>query len=600
MDDTTRMRRAGADGIDGADGTREWGGRQLLTLGVVLLGMLTLSMSMSGTTVALTGIGAELGASGPALQWVVTGYFLTASSFMLLFGSLGDLVGRRRTYRTGAVLFALGLGLGALAPGIGLLDAARALAGLGAAGVMAGGGALLASAFRGAARTKAFAALGTTGGVGLALGPTLTGALVGSVGWRVAFGLFAAVGLLVAAGAGAADETRTGGAPPGEARPGGARPGGAQPGGVRPGRARPGGARPGGARPGRARPGGARPGRAQLGGAQLGGRTKPNGAQTAGRTKLDGAGAALFVLGLGLLMAGVTQGPANGWTSPPVLAALAAGPALLAAFAVRQSRTARPLLDLTLVRDRHYLAWTVAGLSAAVGFAGSLTHLPTYFQGVDGLSAGRAGAAMLWLTAPVLVAPLLGGRLLTRGVPARAVITGALALVAGGNAWLTVLEPGAGTARLAGPLLAVGIGTGLANGIVDGQAMNRVGTDRAGMAAGFLNTVRGGGQAMVIAALGAALLTLVSSRVGSAQVAAEVVSGHLAGGERAFLAAQFTSAWHTVLWAVAALVTLALAAVATLLRPDHRPGSGLGTNPDSDTGVRPAPTHRPKAAQGAN
>ncbi|GLW53258.1 MFS transporter [Kitasatospora phosalacinea] len=554
----------------------------MLTLGVVLLGMLTLSMSMSGTTVALTDIGAELGASGTALQWVVTGYFLTASSFMLLFGSLGDLFGRRRTYRTGAVVFALGLGLGALAPGIGFLDATRALAGLGAAGVMAGGGALIASAFRGAARTRAFAALGTTGGVGLALGPTLTGALVGSVGWRIAFGLFAAVGLLVAAGAGAADETRPGA--------------GTQTVGVRPDGARPDGVRPDGARPDGVRTAGVR----------------TAGARTAGRTKLDGAGAALFVLGLGLLMAGVTQGPANGWTSPPVLAALTAGPALLVAFAVRQSRTAHPLLDLSLVRDRHYLAWTVAGLSAAVGFAGSLTHLPTYFQGVDGLSAGQAGAAMLWLTAPVLVAPLLGGRLLTRGVPARVVITGALALVAGGNAWLTVLEPGAGTARLAGPLLAVGIGTGLANGIVDGQAMNRVGTDRAGVAAGFLNTVRGGGQAMVIAALGAALLTLVSSRVSSAQVAAEVVSGHLTGGERAFLAEQFTSAWHTVLWTVAALVALALATVATLLRPDNRPdnrpgtgistsiGTGISTSTDVAIGVRPTPAHRTKAAQGAN
>ncbi|GAA2082977.1 MFS transporter [Kitasatospora saccharophila] len=517
MDDTTQARRSGA----ARNGT-ERGGRRALTLGVVLLGMLTLAMSMSGTTVALSDIGAELGASGPALQWVVTGYFLTASSFMLVFGALGDLFGRRRTYRAGAAVFAVGLGLSALAPGAWFLDAARALAGLGAAGVMSGGGALLASAFEGPARTRAFAAFGTTGGVGLALGPTLTGALVGSVGWRVAFGLFAAVGALVAGGAGLLAEPRP-----------------------------------------------------------------------AGRARLDVPGAALFVAGLGLLMAGVTQGPANGWTSPPVLGAFGTGPVLLAAFALRQARAAHPVLDLTLVRDRRYLAWTVAGLASSAGFAGSLTYLPTYFQGVDGASAGRAGATMLWLTAPVLVVPLLSGRLLTRGVPARVVIAVALALVAAGNAWLTVLAPGAGSAVLAGPLLAVGTGTGLANGIVDGQAMNQVGPARAGMAAGFLNTVRSGGQAMVIAGLGAALLTLVTSRVGSARVAAEVVSGQLTGGEPAFLAEQFTSAWHVVLWTVAALVGAALAAVTALLRtgparrtaPSRPAAAEAGTEAEAGAGT---------------
>ncbi|MFC8716063.1 MFS transporter [Kitasatospora sp. NPDC057198] len=503
MDDTRQNGRSGAgrNGTErgGRSGTgrsgTERGGRRALTLGVVLLGMLTLAMSMSGTTVALPGIGAELDASGPALQWVVTGYFLTASSFMLVFGALGDLLGRRRVYRAGAAVYAAGLGLSALAPDAWLLDAARALAGLGAAGVMSGGGALLASAFEGPARTRAFAAFGTTGGVGLALGPTLTGALVGSVGWRVAFGLFAAVGALIAGGAGLLAEVRP-----------------------------------------------------------------------AGRARLDAAGAALFVAGLGLLMAGVTQGPANGWTNPLVLAAFGTALGLLTVFAVRQTRTAHPVLDLTLVRDRRYLAWPIAGLAVSIGFAGSLTYLPTYFQGVDGATAGQAGATMLWLTAPVLVAPLLGGRLLTRGVPARAVIAAALALIAAGNAWLTVLTPGAGAAVLAGPLLAIGTGAGLANGIIDGQAMNQVGPARAGMAAGFLNTVRSGGQAMVIAALGAALLTLVTSRVGSTQVAAQVVGGHLVSDEPAFLAQQFTSAWHVVLWTVAALVGTALATVTTLLR----------------------------------
>ncbi|WP_171164849.1 MFS transporter [Streptomyces sp. I05A-00742] len=479
--------------------------RAAVTLALVLLGMLTLSMSMSGTTVALPDIGEDLGASGASLQWAVTGYFLTASSFMLVTGALADLFGRRRVYRTGAALFTVGLLLSATATDVLLLDAARAVAGLGAAGVMASAGALLATTFSGPARTKAYAALGTTGGIGLAAGPTLSGALVGAVGWRAGFLVFAAVGAVLLAGTFLIAESRS-----------------------------------------------------------------------AVRPRLDVPGAVTFIVALALVMTGVTQGPQNGWSHPLVLAAFGVGALLLGLFAVLQRRSAHPVLDLTLVRDRRYLAWTLAGLTGAVGFAGSLTYLPTYFQGVNGVSAGEAGTTMLLLTAPVLVAPLISAQLVTRGVPARLVITVAIGLVAAGNAWLTVLEPGMGLLPLAGPLLTIGIGTGLANGIIDGQAMSLVDPERSGTAAGFLNTVRGGGQAMMIAALGAVMLSLLQDRVGSSGLAAQIASGHLAGPDHAHLAQQFTGAWHTALWGIAGLTAALCVAVAALLRaprPASRPAA---------------------------
>ncbi|GAA0386418.1 MFS transporter [Streptomyces luteireticuli] len=469
--------------------------RPAATLGLVLLGMLTLAMSMSGTTVALPDIGADLDASGAPLQWVITGYFLTASSFMLVAGSLADAFGRRRVYRVGALFFTAGLAMGATADDVLLLDAARVLAGLGAAGVMAGGGALLAGTFEGAARTRAFAALGTVGGIGLAAGPTLSGALVGALGWRAAFLVFAVVGAVLLGGTLFVAESRA-----------------------------------------------------------------------AARPRLDAVGAVTFIAALGLLMTGVTQGPQNGWSHPLVLGAFGAGALLLVTFAVLQRRSAHPVLDLALVRDRRYLAWTLAGLTGAVGFAGALTYLPTYFQGVDGLSSGEAGTTMLLLTAPVLFLPLLGARLVNRGVPARLVIAVAMGLVAAGNAWLTVLTPGAGAGLLAGPLLTIGAGTGLANGIIDGQAMNAVAPGREGTAAGFLNTVRGGGQALMITVLGAGLLSLLQGRLGSGELAGRVASGHLDGPDHAYLAGEFTGAWHTVSWTIAGVMTVVGVTVVALLR----------------------------------
>ncbi|WP_327671096.1 MULTISPECIES: MFS transporter [unclassified Streptomyces] len=192
-----------------ASAAREVGGsRSTFTLLVVLLGMLTLPMAMSGTTVALPRIGADLDATGAALQWVVVGYFLAASSFMLVAGSLGDLHGRRRILTAGAALYTAGTLASALAQSILLLDAARILSGIGAAGVMASGSSLLAATFTGPARTRVFASLGTTAGLGLAFGPTFSGWLVDAVGWRATFLSYVAVGAVIVVGTRLMPESR--------------------------------------------------------------------------------------------------------------------------------------------------------------------------------------------------------------------------------------------------------------------------------------------------------------------------------------------------------------------------------------------------------
>lgn len=122
-------------GVPSGAGSPDSGGRvrAALTLGSVLLGYLIVPMAMSGTSVALPRIAADLGGSGGALQWVVTGYFLAASCLMLVAGSLGDLFGRRRIFAVGAVLYVASTAAAAFAPHILVLDAARTLSGVGAA-----------------------------------------------------------------------------------------------------------------------------------------------------------------------------------------------------------------------------------------------------------------------------------------------------------------------------------------------------------------------------------------------------------------------------------------------------------------------------------
>ncbi|NUU25396.1 MAG: MFS transporter [Streptomycetaceae bacterium] len=468
-----------------------------VTLAVVLLGFLILPMGMSGTTVAVPRIGADLGASGSALQWVVTGYFLAASSFMLVAGSMGDLFGRRRVYRLGAIVYTAGSVAAAFAPTILLLDAARTLTGIGAAGVMAGGGAILATTFTGPARMKAFAAMGSTSGVGLAIGPTAAGWLVDGLGWRATFGVFGAVGLLLIAGTWALTESRA-----------------------------------------------------------------------AAKPRVDKPGVAAFITGLALVMFAITQGAQAGWGSARVLVPGAGGLVVLAVFVVVERRSDHPMLNLSLLADRRFSGWLLAAMTAGVGFGGMLANLPTYLQGANGLSTGEAGLVMLMATVPVLVLPQLGGRLVDRGLPPRVLVTAALLMSATGNAWLTVLHPGIGAAGLLGPLVMIGSAQGLVAGVIDAQAMNSITPERAGMAAGMLNTVRGSTQALTMALFGSALITLLEHRLGNVHTAGRVATGDLPGGPAGtHLANALTDAWQVVLLVIAALVTLAAAAVFTLLRP---------------------------------
>ncbi|PYC72358.1 MFS transporter [Streptomyces tateyamensis] len=161
--------------------------RQGLALVAVCLAGGILPASLTGSSVALPGIGHDLHAGLVPLQWVVNSYNLTFGSFMLAAGSLADRIGRRRMFTLGTALFALCSLVSAFAGNVYLLDAVRALSGVGAAAVLTSGSALLAGLFQGPALGRAFGILGSAFGAGLALGPSTAGFLESAFGWRAVF-----------------------------------------------------------------------------------------------------------------------------------------------------------------------------------------------------------------------------------------------------------------------------------------------------------------------------------------------------------------------------------------------------------------------------
>lgn len=162
-------------------------GRKALAASVVASGMAFLDSTI--VTVAAPHITEDLGGGFAGMQWVLDGYLLTLGALVLVGGSLGDLVGKRRVFLLGIVGFALASVACGLAPSMIALVAARMLQGACAALMVPTSLALLNSEFGGDDRGRAIGAWSGLSGIFTALGPFVGGALVDAfpIGWRLAF-----------------------------------------------------------------------------------------------------------------------------------------------------------------------------------------------------------------------------------------------------------------------------------------------------------------------------------------------------------------------------------------------------------------------------
>jgi MFS family permease len=169
--------------------------QQMLILVGICIAVLVLPLNFGGAAVSAPTIGTALGGSPVAVNWILNAFMLSFGSSLMASGALADLFGRKRVFAIGVVLFALtSLGIAA-APTLLWVDFQRALQGIAAALVLAGASAALAQEFDGHGRARAFSMLGTTFGLGLALGPLLAGFLTETFGWRSFFLVDAAIGL---------------------------------------------------------------------------------------------------------------------------------------------------------------------------------------------------------------------------------------------------------------------------------------------------------------------------------------------------------------------------------------------------------------------
>ena len=122
------------------------------------------------------------------IQAVITLYCLVMAMFMLTGGKIGDIIGRRRAFVVGRVIYACGSGLTSVAPTVGILALGWSfLEGIGASLVLPAMAALIAGNFEGKARKGAYAVIGGVAGAGIAVGPILGGWATTELSWRIVF-----------------------------------------------------------------------------------------------------------------------------------------------------------------------------------------------------------------------------------------------------------------------------------------------------------------------------------------------------------------------------------------------------------------------------
>jgi EmrB/QacA subfamily drug resistance transporter len=249
--------------------------------------------------------------------------------------------------------------------------------------------------------------------------------------------------------------------------------------------------------------------------------------------RFDLPGFCLAGVGLGALMYGVSEGPAEGWGSPVVAGLVVVGVVVLFVMVVVELRSREPMVDLRLFADRMFRASNVLVVVTMTAFFGVLFVVPLYYQDARGLSALGSGLSTFPEAIGVMISAQFVSRLLyPRFGPRRVMSAGLLGITA---CMVLMSLNGAHTSLWWMRLLMFGLGCSIPNVMVSMQAaaFATISAASTGRASTLFNADRQLGGA-----IGVAILSTVISVVGPLHR----VAGRLVPNETAYHAAFLTAA----------------------------------------------------------
>jgi Na+/melibiose symporter-like transporter len=258
--------------------------------------------------------------------------------------------------------------------------------------------------------------------------------------------------------------------------------------------------------------------------------------------RFDAPGFLLAAAGFGLVMYALAEGADKGWGTAPIVGSIVLGTAAVVALVLVELRTAEPMLDLRLFRDRLFRTTNLVSLISGAAFLGMLYLFPLYYQNAVGASAFQTGLNTFPEAIGVMLASQVASRLYPRFGPSRIIAAGA-AGVAVAMALMSLLTPD--TSVWAARALMFATGFAMAHVFMPAQtaAFATISAKATGRASTLFNAQRQLGSAIGVALLGTVLATIGTSSTGSSGTP----SANLTAYHAAFLVAAGLAAVAAVL-----------------------------------------------------
>ena len=431
--------------------------RSWLPLTALALAQFVMVLDQAVMNVSICQLVEDFETTVTTIQGVITLYSLVLAMFMLIGAKIGDIIGRRRAFVVGLVIYAFGSALTAVSQTVLQLTLGwSVLEGLGAALVLPALAALIAGNFEGRERVTAYAIIGGVAGAGIAVGPIVGGWATTVISWRIVFvGEVILVLVILALVRYVNDSAREG--------------------------------------------------------------RRPDLDVVGGALSAIGLGAIVF----GILQSSSwglvepVEPPFTVFGFSPAIFVIGGGVALLYAFVRwsrhREAKGLDPLVRLDLIRIPTLRSGLASLLSQNLVLMGIFFVVPLYLQLVLGLDALETGIRMLPVSVAMFIASAAGSRLITRYSVRRIIRTGFVVVAVAIAILMGAIEPSLESLAFAGAMALLGTGMGLLASQLGNVVQSSVDASGRSEAGGLQFTAQQLGSSVGVALVGAVVLAGLAS-----------------------------------------------------------------------------------------